>query len=84
MVVYNSLMQSQVPERVRGRVYTLMDLVWSLMRLASLGLGGALADSLGVRIVYYLGGALLFAAGALGLVLLRGHDFTEPEPELLD
>jgi predicted MFS family arabinose efflux permease len=55
MVVYNSLMQSQVPERVRGRVYTLMDLVWSLMRLASLGLGGALSDSLGVRIVYYLG-----------------------------
>jgi predicted MFS family arabinose efflux permease len=81
MVVYNSLMQSQVPEQVRGRVYTLMDLTWSLMRLASLGAGGALADSLGIETIYYVGGALLMVAGLSGLALLRGYRFKGPAQE---
>jgi hypothetical protein len=74
-------MQSQLPERVWGRVYTLIDLVWSLMRLVSLGVGGVLADSLGVRTVYYIGGTLLAGSGVLGLVLLRGHNLKEPSSE---
>ncbi|MBF6612387.1 MAG: MFS transporter [Chloroflexi bacterium] len=75
MVVYNSLMQSQVPEGVRGRVYTLMDLTWSLMQLVSLGAGGLLVDRVGIRVVYYAGGALLALAGLLGLALLGNHTF---------
>ena len=80
MVVYNSLMQSEVPEALRGRVYTLMDVVWNAMQLVSLVLGGVLADRLGVRVTYYLGGALLLAAGLLGLRLLRGYTFKAPRP----
>ncbi len=71
VVVSNSLLQSQVPEGVRGRVYTLPDATWNLLRLVSLVAGGALAESLGVRAVYYLGGSLLFVAGHLGLLLFR-------------
>lgn len=78
MVVYNSLMQSEVPEEMRGRVYTLMDVVWNAMQLVSLVLGGVLVDRVGVRIVYYLGGALLIAAGLLGLRLLGGYTFHVP------
>src|SRR5439155_17831503 len=55
MVVYNSLMQSQVPDEVRGRIFTLMDMAWSLMRLASLGIGGALVDVVGIQAIYYAG-----------------------------
>jgi MFS family permease len=77
MVVYNSLMQSQVHEAVRGRVYTLMDLTWNLMRLISLGLGGLLVDLWGVQVVYYLGGTLLLLAGVLGLLLLNRYQFGE-------
>ncbi len=47
------------------------------MRLASLGLGGIVAEFFGVRVVYYLGGTLLFGAGLLGLLLLRTYTFTE-------
>jgi MFS family permease len=83
MVVYNSLMQSQVPEGVRGRVYTLMDLTWSLMRLVSLGIGGPLVDTVGVQAVYYVGGALLVGAGLLGLALLGNYAFKEPMHERL-
>ncbi len=71
VVVSNSLLQSQVPEGVRGRVYTLLDVTWNLLRLVSLAAGGALAEALGVRPVYYLGGSLLALAGLLGLLLFR-------------
>lgn len=77
MVVYNSLMQSEVPTEVRGRVYTLMDLTWSLMRLVSLGLGGVAVEQFGVQAVYYVGGAMLAGSGLLGLALLRGHTFKD-------
>jgi MFS family permease len=81
MVVYNSLMQSQVPEGVRGRVYTLMDLTWSLMSLVSLAIGGLLVDSVGVEVVYYMGGTLLAITGVLGLALLGNYSFKEPQQE---
>lgn len=40
------------------------------MRLASLLLGGVLADSLSIRAVYYAGGGLLLAAAAAGLLTI--------------
>jgi len=75
MVVNNSIMQSTVPDRVKGRVFTLMDMAWSIMEIASIGLAGLLADAIGIRAVYYLGGSLLIFAGILGLVLLGRYQF---------
>ena len=74
MVTYNSVLQSTVPDRLRGRIFAFYDVVWQSSRLASLGLGGVLADALGVRAVYVLGGVLLVVAGALGLARLRPPD----------
>src|ERR671937_2046884 len=74
MVVFNSTVQGTVPEHVRGRVFTLLDVTWSAMRLLSLALGGVIVDALGIEPLFWAGGALLFAAGALGLLLLGGHD----------
>ncbi len=75
MVVYNTLMQSEVPEAFRGRIYTLMDVVWNLMQLISLILGGLLADRFGVQPVYYISGTMLIGTGLLGLALLRNYTF---------
>jgi len=72
VVASNSILQTVIPDRVRGRVFTLLDVTWAAMRLLSLGLGGLLADRVGVAAVYVIGGALLTLAGALGLGLL-GH-----------
>src|SRR5215217_1446120 len=66
MVTYNSLLQAEVAPEVRGRVFAGFDLLWQAGRLASLVLGGVAADALGIRAVYYLGGALLLVAGAIG------------------
>ncbi|MGI8586326.1 MAG: MFS transporter [Chloroflexia bacterium] len=61
-------MQASVPERMRGRVYTLFDLTWSALEITSLGVAGWLNDQFGVQLVYVLGGAVLLSAGVLGLV----------------
>ncbi len=68
MVTYNAFMQASVPERMRGRVYTLFDLTWSVLEITSLGVAGWLNDQVGVQLVYVLGGALLLSAGVLGLL----------------
>jgi MFS family permease len=67
MVTYNSLLQAEVPAQGRGRVFAAFDMTWQAGRLASLALGGVVADQLGVQAVYVLGGALLLVAGTGGL-----------------
>lgn len=66
-ITYNSVLQTTVSDRVRGRVFAFYDVVWQTARLASIGLGGLGADRYGIAAVYWAGGALLIAAGALGL-----------------
>ncbi|HZP94947.1 MAG TPA: MFS transporter [Candidatus Limnocylindria bacterium] len=75
MVVFSSTIQGAIPDAVRGRVFTLLDVSWSAMRLASLGVGALLVDRIGVQPLYWSGGALLFAAGAIGLMLLGRFRF---------
>ena len=76
IVVFNSVVQGAVPDAVRGRVFTLLDVTWNAMRLLSLALGGMLVDSVGVQPLFWLGGAMLVVAGLLGLALLG--DFPGP------
>jgi DNA-binding transcriptional MerR regulator len=40
MVIYQTAVQRHVPDAVRGRVFTWLDVVWNVMRMVSLGLGG--------------------------------------------
>ena len=48
-----------------------MDLLWQSGRLARLGVGGLLADTVGIRAVYYLGGVLLLLAATIGFAASR-------------
>jgi len=79
-VVFSSTIQGAVPERVRGRVFTLLDVTWNALRLLSLALGAVMVDLIGIRPLFWTGGALLALAGLLGLVLLGGHDFRHDPP----
>ncbi len=73
MVVYQTWVQRKVPDAVRGRVFTWLDVVWNVMRIVSLGAGGYIAERAGVQAVYYLGGTMLIGAGLLGLITLRAE-----------
>ena len=70
-VTFNSLLQAEAPERVRGRVFASMDVLWQTGRLLSLGVGATLAELVGIPAVYVLGGVLLLLAAALGLTTTR-------------
>jgi len=70
-VTFASLIQSRVPEHLRGRAFAGFDLLWQTGRLLSLLGGGLLADAAGIRAVYLLGGLLLLAAAAVGALGTR-------------
>ncbi len=77
MVVFNSTVQGAIPDAMRGRAFTLLDVSWNAMRLLSLAVGGLVADRLGIQPLDRAGGALLVTAGVLGLVLLGRYRFGE-------
>lgn len=51
MVSYQSTLQHRIPADLRGRVFSLYDVVWNTARLMSLGVGGLLADAFGIQTV---------------------------------
>lgn len=71
MVVYQTSLQREVPDAVRGRVFTWLDVVWNVMKVVSLGWGGWLAERASVEVVYYLGSTILVLDGLVGIVALR-------------
>lgn len=48
-VTFNSLLQAETPDRLRGRVFAGFDMPWQTGRLLSMILGGLLADAIGIR-----------------------------------
>lgn len=70
-VTFSSLVQSRVPEDLRGRAFAGFDALWQTGRLLSLLGGGLLADAYGIRVVYLLGGFLLMTAAAVGSLAAR-------------
>lgn len=65
-VAYNSMLQRNVVDRVRGRIFAFYDVIWQSSRLLSIGIGGLLADHLGISAVYALGGGVLMLAATVG------------------
>jgi MFS family permease len=77
MVVFSSTVQGVVPDAMRGRVFTLLDVSWNAMRLLSLAVGGLVVDTVGIEPLYWGSGMILALAGVLGLVLLGSYDFRQ-------
>ena len=70
MVAYQTMVQRDVPDAVRGRAFALLDVVWQSARLASIAIGAGLAATIGIRWLFVLGGVLLILSGILGLISL--------------
>jgi MFS family permease len=79
-VTLPTLIQTHVPANARGRVFAGFDVIWQTMRLASVLLGGVLADTVGIPDVFYAGAALLLAAALIGAIAgtLGRRDGTSP------
>ena len=77
MVVFSSTVQGAVPDAMRGRVFTLLDVSWNALQLVSLALGGLIVDTLGVQPLFWGSGVLLALTGVLGLMLLGHQNFRQ-------
>lgn len=72
-VSFSSLIQRQVPDATRAKIFSAFDLVWHSARLVSIVAGGALADAYGIQSVYVAGGILLLLASLAGATTFRGE-----------
>ncbi len=70
MVAFQTMVQREVPASIRGRAFALLDVVWQTARLVSIAIGAGLAASIGIRVLFVLGGALLIGAGTVGFASL--------------
>ncbi len=70
-VVSTTGLQLHVPEGLRGRIFSLYEQVFTSLSVASMLLGGALADGLGVRPIYLVGG--IFQAVITGTAALSAR-----------
>ena len=68
MVAFQTMVQREVPDTLRGRAFALLDVVWQTGRLASIAIGATVAAAIGIRTLFVLGGCLLILAGAVGFV----------------
>lgn len=82
----STIIQTFVPDEVRGRTGSANNAVITSSQLVSMGLAGILADMLGARTVFTLGGALVSLAGCAAWLIFRGasREISEKQTASLD
>lgn len=76
----STLVQSEVPDEMRGRIGSALGTVIGSANVASMALAGGAAALMGTRGVFLLSGLIAVVAGLLTLWLFRGVGATAPEP----
>ncbi|HRJ42759.1 MAG: MFS transporter [Caldilineaceae bacterium] len=74
-----TIVQTAVPDNVRGRTGSANNAVITTAQLVSMGLAGVAADLIGARNVFILGGAVVSLAGVAALLIFRGADLSLPD-----
>ncbi|NOX31263.1 MAG: MFS transporter [Actinobacteria bacterium] len=69
-----TLVQTLVPDELRGRVGSSMETVTSTASVISMGFAGVVAASIGTRSVFAISGAITIAAGVVAWFMFRGTD----------
>lgn len=78
----NTLSQTLVEDRMRGRVGGVLTTLISAANVVSMGLAGVAAAAIGTRNVFLASGILVAAAGALSFWLFKGIRTTERDPSV--
>jgi DHA3 family macrolide efflux protein-like MFS transporter len=75
----STIIQTAVPDEVRGRTGSANNALITTAQLVSMGLAGLLADKLGARTVFVLGGAMVALAGFVAILIFRGVNLPLPQ-----
>lgn len=80
----DTLFQTGVPDKYRGRVYGAIFTTNALLGLVALGLAGFLGEIVGIVPLLSLAAGITMLAGGFALVLLPKHDLQRESPEEID
>ena len=70
----STIIQTTVPDEMRGRTGSANNALITTAQLVSMAAAGMLADALGARNVFVIGGVLVALAGVVALFIFRGID----------
>ncbi|MCJ7625941.1 MAG: MFS transporter [Anaerolineaceae bacterium] len=71
-----TIMQTVVPDELRGRTGAARSTLVEIANLISMGAAGLLADSIGTRVVFIISGVIVILAGISSALIFRGVDLT--------
>jgi len=70
-ITIDTLMQKHVENEILGRTFATMGMIVGVCQLISMGGGGLLADILGIRTVYIIGGIIIMTTSVLAASSIR-------------
>jgi predicted MFS family arabinose efflux permease len=79
-VVQNTMLQEEVPEEIRGRIFSTREFVTNITFLLTTLFIGALGDLTSYRIVLVTSGAVLSALAVLGWIFVRAMQRSATKP----
>jgi MFS family permease len=79
-VAVPTLIQQTVPDQLRGRVFSVQNVILTGLMVAGMGLAGAAAELLPVQTVMTIGGAVVLLGGLLGFRVFAGFDPVAARP----
>jgi MFS family permease len=74
----STLMQTTVPDQVRGRIGASANTITSTANIISMAAAGVLAGWVGVRTVFLISGAMVVLAGVIAAVIFHGVEVGQP------
>jgi predicted MFS family arabinose efflux permease len=77
-----TLLQSNVADALRGRAGSALNMSSQTANVVSMAGAGMLADAVGARNVFLLGGAITVLAGAIAAVIFRGQPDRPPAEQI--
>jgi len=77
-----TIVQTAVPDEVRGRSGAARNALVSVANLVSMAAAGVLADNIGTRNVFVLGGVMVVMAALGAALIFRGISISSPKANL--
>ncbi len=70
MIPFQTLSQETIPDSLRGKVFSVFNLIITVAQIIGMALGGLLADGIGIKNTFFLNGSIIAIASIVGLIIL--------------
>ncbi|MFX1512279.1 MAG: MFS transporter [Promethearchaeota archaeon] len=70
MIPFQVLSQETIPDSLRGKVFSVFNLIITVAQILGMGLGGLLADTIGIRLTLFINASIIAIASIVGFIIL--------------